>query len=64
MSRPVLAAGGMYVVVMGVKFGFRTNPGSIPNLLLLIVVGATVYSAAILTMHRRGYREVLGLMTG
>ena len=62
MTRPALAAGIMYIIIMAIKTLFRTDVNSISNLVLLITVGILVYGGVIISMNRQGYREVIGLM--
>jgi hypothetical protein len=62
MARPVLAASTMYASIMAFKMLFGTNVESILNLVLLIIGGAMVYGGMVITFHRHGCREVLGLI--
>ncbi len=62
MARPALGAAIMYIIIMLIKVNFRHDANSIPNLLLLIVVGIMVYGGVMMSMNRQGYREILKLM--
>ena len=62
MARPALAASTMYASIMAFKMLFGTNVESIVNLVLLIIGGAMVYGGMVITFHRHGCREVLGLI--
>jgi O-antigen/teichoic acid export membrane protein len=61
IARPVIASFIMYVTVMGCKT-MLGDTNSVLNLLLLIVAGTAVYCGTIITLHKEGYREVVGLI--
>lgn len=62
MASPALAGAAMAGGVIAAKVVFGTNPKSIPQLALLIAIGAIAYGIIALTANRKGYREVLDLV--
>lgn len=62
MIKPVSGAAAMYACVITIKMVFGMDAKSVWHLILLIVAGIMIYGGVIITLHKEGCREVLGLM--
>jgi len=62
MARPAFAASAMYASVVTAKAFFGFDANSAVYLILLIIIGAAVYSSLVLSLHREGCQEVLELI--
>jgi len=64
ISRPALAALGMYTAVAFVRSMMDSGTQMIMQMMILIITGALAYGALALALNRAGCREIMSLMKG
>ncbi len=62
MYKPLLAAAGMYAIILAVKPFIYGNPGSIVFLLQAAFIGAFSYGTILFLIHRDGIVEAMDLL--